>query len=35
MKPDYRPKYTNVETIKISVQSYLDRELIKTAAARG
>lgn len=32
---DYRPKYTNVETIKIAVQSYLDRGLIKTAAARG
>lgn len=26
---DYHPKYTNVETIKIAVQSYVDRGLIK------
>lgn len=26
---DYYPKYTNVETIKIAVQSYVDRGLIK------
>ena len=25
----YQPKYTNVETIKLAVQSYLDRGLIK------
>ncbi|MEF2878091.1 MAG: hypothetical protein U0N90_06730 [Blautia sp.] len=26
---DYHPKYTNVETKKIAVQSYVDRGLIK------
>lgn len=26
---DYQPKYTNVETIKLAVQSYVDRRLIK------
>ena len=26
---DYYPKYTNIETIKIAVQSYIDRGLIK------
>lgn len=26
---DYEPKYTNIETIKIAVQSYIDRGIIK------
>nr|WP_314466323.1 NAD-dependent epimerase/dehydratase family protein [uncultured Clostridium sp.] len=26
---DYRPKYTNIDTIKLAVQSYIDRGLIK------
>ena len=26
---DYHPKFTNTETIKIAVQSYIDRGLIK------
>lgn len=25
----YEPRYTNVETIKITVQSYIDRGLLK------
>lgn len=31
---EYHPKYTNVETIKIAVQNYVDRGLIKTKMSK-